>query len=311
MNSIALTIRLAIMGIVLAIFPGSLNGQTYVELQKAYDETSIIEKTGSMAALGSRFQGLDGNYYNLKEFFFEDRPVFLSLNYANCPQLCQNQLKMLAERFAEAKMVPGVDFEFISISIDPRESQINTRKAKESFERLMGIGPGSAGIHFLVGKKYDIDLVAKSIGFVYTFLPSANHYSHAPLCVALSPTGKISRYIHGLAFTPEDLLESKRIASEEKVADESIASFVYRCLLFGVNPGQYTGSLMGIMRIAGAVTVLVLGACVIPFWWRAQRNTPSQKTGEAIKSASDKLGEHKQTTDVKNPLQTNITTKAD
>lgn len=276
------------MWVVVAALHGSLLGQSYVDLQKAYDETSIIEKKGSPVALNSRFLALNGNYYSLKEFFFEDRPVFLSLNYANCPQLCQNQLKMLAERFAEAKMVPGKDFDFISISIDPREAQVKTRQAKESFERLMGVTPGHEGIHFLVGKKADIDAVANSIGFVYTYLPAANHYSHAPVCVAISPTGKITQYIHGLAFSANDLDESRRFAMEEEVAEESIASFVYRCLFFGANPGQYTGNLMSIMRIAGAVTVVVLGACVIPFWFRSQRQAAGRgKAGTERKDAAN------------------------
>ena len=121
------------------------------------DKTDVKEKVGQQVALKSRFKGLDGNWYSLKEFFFEDKPVFLSLNYANCPQLCQNQLKMIAERLTESGLKPGKDYEFISISIDPREAQVKTRQAKESFCRLMAGKSDVEGVHFLVGKKGDID----------------------------------------------------------------------------------------------------------------------------------------------------------
>lgn len=276
MNRFSTTIRLLAFCVFSAGFASLGHGQSYVELQKAMDETDVVEKVGETVALNARFKGLDGNWYALKEFFFDEKPVFLSLNYANCPQLCQNQLKMLAERLSEANLVPGRDFEFISISIDPREAQSKTREARESFCRLMAGKSQLDGVHFLVGKKADIDAVADSIGFVYSYVASANHFSHAPLCVALSPSGKISRYIHGLGFSAADMKESQQIASEERATDESIASFVYRCLLFGVNPGQYTGNLMGLMRIGGAATVIILGACVIPFWLRPSRNDKNE-----------------------------------
>lgn len=281
MRNWALTIRIAILGLAFAVSQnGRVSAQSYVELKKAMEATDVNEKVGETVALKARFKNLDGNWYSLKEFFFEDKPVFLSLNYANCPQLCQNQLKMIAERLTESGLKAGRDYEFISISIDPREAQIKTRKSKESFCRLMAGKSEVEGVHFLVGKKGDIDSVAQSIGFVYEFVPAANHYSHAPLLVSLSPSGKISRYIHGLGFTAEDLKESYEIASEGKVAEESIASFVYRCLFFGANPGEYSSDLMGLMRIAGAATVIILGACVIPFWFNPRKKSPKQSTDE-------------------------------
>lgn len=289
MNHSLTTIRIGAIGLIFAALSSSLSAQSYVELQKAMDETTVEEKVGQPIALNARFKGLDGNWYSLKEFFFEDRPVFLSLNYANCPQLCQNQLKMIAERLEEAGLDAGKDYTFISISIDPREPQSKTRQAKESFCRLLKGKAEVDGVHFLVGKKTDIDLVAESIGFVYSYVPSANHYSHAPLCVAVSPSGKVSRYIHGLGFTAEDLRESAELAGLEKSTDESIASFVYRCLLFGVNPGQYTGNLMGLMRIAGAATVIILGACVVPFWL-----LPSRKKQAQAMAATGNLSEGSQ-----------------
>ena len=243
--------------------------QSYVEMQNAKESTGVDEKSGGTVALKTRFMDTTGNWSSLKEFFFEDRPVFLAMNYADCPQLCQNQLKILAEKFSEAEMVPGKDFEFISISLDPREADIRTREVKQNFSRLLTGDASSEGIHFLVGKKADIDSVANSIGFKYVYVPSAGHYSHAPLCVALTAEGKISRYIHGLAIEASQLSESMKIAQTGEVAEESVSMFAYACLLFGVNPGQYTKNLLGLMKIAGVATVIIIGACVIPFWFRA------------------------------------------
>lgn len=253
------------------------NGQSYVELQKAMDETTVIEKVGGQVDLEARFRDLDGNWFSLKEFFFDERPVFLTLNYANCPMLCQNQLKMLAQRLDDAGLVAGKDFEFISISIDPNEARSKTREAYESFCRLYGGKSHVDGIHFLAGKKADIDSVARSIGFVYAYVPAANHYSHPPLCVALTSEGRISRYIHGLGFSVEELQESQAIAARSEVSEDSIASFVYRCLFFGANPGKYTSTAMIVMRISGAVTVLVICITIVPFWILSYRKGAREK----------------------------------
>ena len=218
-----------IAAMLVVLLPAIVVAQTFPELQKAEEETTIVEKKGGSVAMSPRFLSLDGNWYSLKEFFFEDRPVFLCMNYASCPQLCELQLKNLADQFHESKLVPGKDFEFISISLDPREARKKTREVKERFSRLMTGEADHKGIHFLIGKRDDIDQVAKSIGFFYSYVASVNHYSHAPVCVALSPDGRISRYIHGVGFTAEDLVESAETASDGKIAEKSVASFVYRC----------------------------------------------------------------------------------
>lgn len=262
----------------LVAMPSAAYAQSYVELKEAKKSTGVDERAGEIIALNSRFMDIKGNWSSLKEFFFDERPVFLSMNYADCPQLCQNQLKILAEKFSEAKMVPGKDFEFISISLDPREADVRTREVKQNFSRLLTGKAESEGIHFLVGKKADIDLVANSIGFKYVYVASAGHYSHAPLCVALTADGKISRYIHGLAIEAPQLTESMEIARSGKVADDSVSMFAYACLLFGVNPGQYTKNLLGLMKIAGAATVIIIGACVIPFWFRSPQSKNSKVT---------------------------------
>jgi cytochrome oxidase Cu insertion factor (SCO1/SenC/PrrC family) len=142
------SIRHYLLVIAAVFLPGDLTGQSYVELKEAMEQTTVNENVGGEIPLKSRFMALDGNWYNLGEFFFEDRPVFLSLNYADCPQLCKNQLKTLAERFTEAKLVPGTDFEFISISLDPKEAHKRTREAKANFADYWAFLPTIKGFTF-------------------------------------------------------------------------------------------------------------------------------------------------------------------
>ena len=261
--------------------------QSYQELQQAEKATDVEEKVGQKLALDARFLNLDGNYYSLKEFFYNDRPVFLSINYAGCPQLCQLQLRRLADRFSDSDLEPGKDFEFISVSLDPREAQDKTRQVKATFSQLMTGSREHKGIHFLVGKRKDIDSVADSIGFKYVYLPGPNHYSHAPLCVAVTPSGKISRYIHNLDFESKDLEESAAIALGEEVSEESVSSFLYGCLKW-FSPGRYTKDLLGLMKIAGAATVVIVGACVIPFWFKSPKAIePSSEQVDSDLESSD------------------------
>ena len=73
----------------LMVTPIVVYAQSYVELQDAKKKTGVDEKAGERIALNARFMDVKGNWSSLKEFFFDDRPVFLSMNYADCPQLCR------------------------------------------------------------------------------------------------------------------------------------------------------------------------------------------------------------------------------
>ena len=73
----------------------------YTTIQKNYDgvlplETRFTDDEGYRVSLGDLFKG---------------RPVVISLNYSDCPMLCDIQLREFVVSASQLEMVPGVDYE--------------------------------------------------------------------------------------------------------------------------------------------------------------------------------------------------------
>ena len=90
--------------------------------------------------------------------------------------------------------------------------------------------------------------------------------------MVLTPQGRISRYLYGIDFSPRDL----RLALVESSANRigsPIDHVLLLCFHYDPASGRYTATVLGIVRLAGAVTMLVLGSFLFRAW-RRERRTP-------------------------------------
>ena len=86
----------------------------------------------------------------------------------------------------------------------------------------------------------------------------------------LSPTGKIVRYLNGLEVEPRDLKLALLEAAEGKVG--SLAErLILSCFHYDASSGKYGPFALGIMRLGGGVTLLLLGTALSLLWWREKK----------------------------------------
>jgi protein SCO1 len=194
--------------------------------------------------------------------YFGDRPVILTLGYFHCPNLCSLVRVGLLDALQDLQFDAGVQYEVVLISIDPEETPEIARAVKEQTLEIYGRDGAAAGWHFLTGTHDDIDRVADAVGFRYAYDISQEQYAHASGIVVLTPAGKVARYFFGLEYDPRDL----RLGLIE-AANHRIGSVIDQILLFcfHYNPltGQYTVAIQNIMRIAGLLTMLILGGGIL------------------------------------------------
>ena len=103
--------------------------------------------------------------------------------------------------------------------------------------------------------------MADAVGYRYKRLENGE-YSHPLATVVLSPKGKVTRYLYGLDFPPEQLRYSLLEASEGKIAESIGDVLAFQCFRWDPSLGKYTASAMAIMRISGFATVLFLAALI-------------------------------------------------
>ena len=84
-----------------------------------FDGASIIEKPNARVPLDLEFQNEAGEPVRLRDFFQNQRPVLLSMVYFRCPMLCGLTLNGLAKGVKPMKLMPGDDFQIVTVCFDP------------------------------------------------------------------------------------------------------------------------------------------------------------------------------------------------
>src|SRR6184192_2738318 len=194
--------------------------------------------------------------------YFGRRPMILNLVYYQCPMLCGEVLSGLESALRVMKFDVGKEFDVLTISFDPRETPEMAAKKKAEFLKRYGRAGAEQGWHFLTGPKESIDALTKAAGFQYEYIDKTGQFAHATAIMVLTPGGKISQYYYGVEFAPKDLRLGLIEASQNKIGTVVDQLLLY-CYHYDPETGHYGAIAMRIMRIGGALTVLLLGGFVI------------------------------------------------
>jgi protein SCO1 len=210
-----------------------------------------------------------GDYYGHK-------PIILNLQYFQCQMLCGEVTNGLVASLKTLKFDVNKEFEVLSVSFDPRETvEMAADKKKSTLQRYHRDG-AEAGWHFLTGDQKNVEALTKSVGFSYQFDSTSGQWAHAAAIMLLTPEGKISRYFYGVEFAPKDLRLGLIEASQNKIGTVVDQVLLY-CYHYNPATGKYGAVIMNVMRLAGGVTVLILGT----FMFIMFRREPAQKPGAA------------------------------
>jgi protein SCO1 len=197
--------------------------------------------------------------------YFGNKPLILNLVYFNCTMLCGEELKGLASAMRLVKFDVGNEFDVITVSFDPRETPAMAAEKKKDYVQRYGRANAAAGWHFLTGQGDSIDALTKAVGFQYHYDPKTNQYAHATAIMILTPQGRISRYLYGIDFPPKDLRMGLVEAAQLKIGNPVDAVLLY-CYHYNPATGKYGAVIANILRLAGAVTVLVIGGMIFVLW---------------------------------------------
>ena len=181
--------------------------------------------------------------------------------YYDCPMLCTQVISGLTSALKTLSLEPGNDFEIVTVSFDPRDTP-ETATAKKSVFVERYKRPGAAGAwHFLSGDQTSIDRLTKAAGFRYVWDAPTKQFAHPTGIVVLTPDGRLARYLFGIEYGPRDLRYALVEASNGRVGTAVDALLLY-CYHYDPMTGRYGLVVMRAMRIAGAATVLIIGAFI-------------------------------------------------
>lgn len=133
-----------------------------------------------------------------------DKPTILNFVYYRCPGICSPLMEAVAGVMDKSDLVPGEDYQVLTISFDPRETiDLGIRK-KKNYLQLMNnpekVEEAKTGWLFFVSDSASIVKATTATGFKYK--KTGNDFLHAASLIVVSPDEKITRYLNGLYFLP-------------------------------------------------------------------------------------------------------------
>jgi len=213
------------------------------------------------------------------------------LGYYSCPAMCGQVLDAVFWSLSEVALEPGDDYKILTVSIDPKEDAGIAKQRKAAFlPRLMKTG-GDQAWRVLTGTEEASSALAERVGFNYYWSEATKQFAHPPSVIFLTPEGKVSRIIVNTYFEPEDM----RLALVE-ASDGALGTFwdqvKLNCLTFDPRTNTYSVTAMTLMRIGGAITVVVLAAMIWIMLRRERQKARSTSPETLPTGAADAASSH-------------------
>lgn len=216
-----------------------------------------IQRTGHTLPANAVFRDERGAAIHLGDLA-RGKPLVLALGYFHCPNLCGVVRADLFHALERTDLVGGRDYQFVSVSIDPAESPRDAATTKaDEIARFPAAG-AAGGWHFLTGQAAAVDAIADAVGFRDRFDPQGKQFLHPAGIVFVTPGGVISSYLLGVGYSPSDVRLAVTRATRGTVQAAALPILLL-CYDYNESTGRYTLAIMKLVRLAGALTVLVLG----------------------------------------------------
>lgn len=256
-------------------FSSCAHGQINRELDTLND-VGIDEKLNAQLPLDLEFVGAKGKQIQLADLFDGERAVLLSLNYSDCPMLCQLQLNGLVEGLKELDWDVGEKFRICSVSINPLETPQRARQVKQRYVKSYGRPTTAQGWQFLTGERHSIEQLADAVGFRYQYVPERDEYAHSAAIMVCTPDGRVSRYLYGVLYPGQTLKLSLVEAGQGKIGSTLDRVLLY-CFHYDETSGRYAPVARRLMKLGAGMTLTTLVVGLIPVWLR-RRHTAVPKT---------------------------------
>jgi protein SCO1/2 len=261
----------ALLTVVAACAAAPVFGQSIDEQKLAYDlrGVDVVQRIGEKLPLDTPFVDDNGRNVTLAKYFKPGMPVLLTLNYSDCPRNCSLQLSDLARAMREMVWKAGVEFQVVTISIDPKEDFKRARQSKIRFLGEAASGTtGDTGWHFLTSSdEKNVLGVAQAVGYQYRWDEDTHQYVHKTAMFIATGEGVISHYIRSLGYEGSFLEGYLKASAQGKmgapISDDGTG--------FGLNcfAQEYTdtvGRAYMMMRIGGG-GVLAFIVCFLGYFW--------------------------------------------
>ncbi len=209
-------------------------------------DAPLVNETGQITTLRAAAAGL---------------PLIIVPGYFRCPNLCGTVRDDILNALSQSGMVAGRDYALAAVTIDPAETAATAAAVRHDDLTRFPLPGGVADVHYLTGIAPSLDAIAAAEGFPIRYDDKLKQFMHPAGLVFATPSGLVSGYLLGVGYAPDALRQSVERARQGVSA--LAQPILLLCFHIDTTTGRYTLSVLKVLRLAGALTVLTLGGM---FW---------------------------------------------
>jgi protein SCO1/2 len=239
------------------------------QMPRVLADVRFDQRLNEQLPLAAAFTDDEGRAVTLGDYF-KSKPVVLAFVYYECPMLCTQVLNGLTSSLTVLDESVGREFDVVAISFDARETPALANGKKKAHLDRYKRPESAAGWHFLTGEEPSIRAVTRAAGFSYTWDERTQQFAHPSGIVVATPEGRVARYFFGIDYAPRDVKFALIESSQGRIGS-AIDQLLLYCYHYDPATGSYGFVAMGLVRAAGALTVLALVSFVIVSIRREQR----------------------------------------
>ena len=215
----------------------------------------VTEKLGEFIAAEALFFDEGGKAVTMAEIL--DKPTIVVPVYFTCPNVCAIIQSSLTAVLPDVKLTPGVDFQVVSVSFDDTDTPALAAHQKKNYMAAMDFAYPENGWRFLTGDERNIRLLMDSLGF--GFRREGKDFVHPVVVMAVSPKGKIVRYLYGTKPLAFDLTMAATEAGKEQIG-LSVKRVLAYCFSYDPEGKRYA---FNFMKITGTGILIILAVLLV------------------------------------------------
>jgi protein SCO1/2 len=236
-------------------------------------------KIGEKVPLDLAFVDENGEPFTLAQGV-NGKPTILILAYYRCPMLCGEVLAGTLDAMRHIRDLScGVDFNVVTVSVDPKEKPEMALPKKRRFVTEYGRKEADYGWKFLTGGQESIDKLTAAVGFHYEWDPMLKEYNHPSGIMVLTPEGTIARYFAGIEYLdrnfdgqltkePARTLKMTLVEAGQGQIGTFTDKVFLSCYQYNPHTGKYSANVMMLVRGAGLLTLLILAGVYFKTSWK-------------------------------------------
>ena len=224
--------------------------------QKAFDDKTKDPEIGIVEHLDEYIPKdiylIDENNQRVCLTDLIDKPTIINWVYFRCPGICSPLMEGLANVMDASDLVPGVDYQVLTISFDPRETiDLGIRKKANYLKLVTKKETIGKGWKFFVSDSASVVKGTNATGFKYK--KTGKDFAHAAAITVVSPKGKITRYLTGIYFLPFDF-KMAIIESSKGMSAPTINKIMQYCFAYDPIGKAYV---LNVTKISGTLILFV------------------------------------------------------